>query len=155
MDSWPASRFRELIQQILDQTEMTYSQLAGLVGIHPSQLSRWANGRIRPSFDTLRNLGEALQRHYPQLKIGPQELLTAAGYTADQGALLERAEIAQVPSGEFLGALHKALAEQRSQIEAIAQRLAEENARLDGMIGRIERLMAQQQAQQQEHRDIA
>ncbi|MEO3869428.1 helix-turn-helix transcriptional regulator [Nonomuraea sp. B12E4] len=76
---WPADRLKALIDRILDSTGLNQAKLAGLVGINPSQVSRWINGSSRPKFETLAGLGIALQARYPSLGIGPEEL-TASVY---------------------------------------------------------------------------
>lgn len=80
---WPGPRFKALIDRILDETGLNKAQFAALVGINPSQVSRWTNGSTRPKFDTLLALGAAIRQQYPHLDIGPSELTAAAGYSAD------------------------------------------------------------------------
>lgn len=81
---WPADRFKALIDRILDETGLNKAQLAALVGINPSQVSRWYNGSTRPRFDTLTGLGAALRDRHPHLRLGPRELTAAAGYSTDE-----------------------------------------------------------------------
>lgn len=85
---WPANRFKALIDRILDETGLNKAQLAALVGINPSQVSRWYGGSTRPRFETLTGLGAALRSHYPRLGIGPSELTIAAGYSTDEAEQL-------------------------------------------------------------------
>lgn len=79
---WPSDRFKALIDRILDETGLNKAQLAALLGINPSQVSRWTNGSTRPKFDNLVGLGESLKRRFPAINVGAAELLAAAGYSA-------------------------------------------------------------------------
>lgn len=81
--NWPADRFKALIDGILGETGLNKAQLASLVGMNPSQISRWTNGAGRPRFDSLLGLGRALQERYPDLRVGPSQLAAAAGYSTD------------------------------------------------------------------------
>ncbi|MET9339208.1 helix-turn-helix transcriptional regulator [Nonomuraea sp. NPDC003804] len=113
---WPADRFKALIDRILDETGLNKAQLAGLVGINPSQISRWTNGSARPRFDTIKDLGEALRLRYPNLSVAPDELIasvypvqgdmaaslppmqaTAAGSVGDSPAETPRPQLAVIP----------------------------------------------------------
>lgn len=87
--TWPADRFKAFIDRILDETGLNKAQLAALVGINPSQISRWTNGSTRPRFDTLAALGQALQERFPRLDAGPLAILAAAGYSTDPQELQE------------------------------------------------------------------
>ncbi|MGW4406583.1 helix-turn-helix domain-containing protein [Nonomuraea sp. NPDC004702] len=80
---WPADRFKALIDRILDETGLNKAQLAALVGINPSQVSRWYSGATRPRFETLTGLGAALRDRHPQLRLGPADLTAAAGYSTE------------------------------------------------------------------------
>ncbi|WP_143737068.1 helix-turn-helix transcriptional regulator [Microbispora sp. GKU 823] len=81
--SWPADRFRALLDDVMRQTQLSQAQLAAYVPIDQSQLSRWRSGASRPRYESLATLGRALQREHPELGIGPDEILAAAGYTTD------------------------------------------------------------------------
>lgn len=78
--AWPADRFRVALDRILDETGLNQTEIAALVPMDPSQLSRWRSGSTRPKFDSLVALGDALRSRYPRLNIGPNQLLEAAGY---------------------------------------------------------------------------
>jgi Helix-turn-helix. len=77
----PPPSLGDLIGHILAELDITKAKLAGLVGMNPSQLSRWTSGATKPSFESLVKLGEALVERYPHLGIGPAELLAAGGYS--------------------------------------------------------------------------
>ncbi|MBB6556258.1 helix-turn-helix domain-containing protein [Nonomuraea rubra] len=82
--SWPVDRFRELIDQILRDTGLPQVQLAALVPMDQSQLSRWKAGTSKPKHESLQSLGVALAEHYPHLGIGPDELINSV-YPRDTG----------------------------------------------------------------------
>lgn len=73
--SWPVDRFRELIDHILRETELPQAQLAALIPMDQSQLSRWKSGSSKPKPESLQSLGKALALQYPELGIGPAELI--------------------------------------------------------------------------------
>ncbi|WP_433520058.1 helix-turn-helix domain-containing protein (plasmid) [Nonomuraea sp. CA-143628] len=78
---WPADRFKALIDRTLDETGLNKAQLAALLGINPSQVSRWINGSTRPRFDNLVALGNALNARFPNLDVTVADVLAAAGYS--------------------------------------------------------------------------
>lgn len=71
---WPADAFRALLDRILDETDMSQVQLAALVPMDQSQLSRWKSGTSKPKYESLIALGKALQLRYPALGLGPDEV---------------------------------------------------------------------------------
>lgn len=71
---WPVERFRAMIDDILRRSGMTKVQLAALIPIDQSQISRWANGTSRPKYESLHALGVALRTRYPDLGVGPDDL---------------------------------------------------------------------------------
>ncbi|WP_338070996.1 helix-turn-helix transcriptional regulator [Actinomadura bangladeshensis] len=77
---WSPATFKALLERILAQTGMTQAELAALIPMHPSQITRWKTGRARPEYDRLKTLGAALRERHPGLRIGEAELLAAAGY---------------------------------------------------------------------------
>lgn len=81
---WPADRFEALLDRILDETGQNKAQLAGLLGINPSQIGRWMSGSTRPRVETLQALGAALAARFPELGVGFKELATAAGYLDEE-----------------------------------------------------------------------
>lgn len=81
---WPANRFEALLDRILDETGQNKAQLAGLLGINPSQIGRWMSGATRPKVETLQALGAALAARFPELGVGFKELATAAGYLDEE-----------------------------------------------------------------------
>lgn len=74
---WPVDHFRALIDQILRETGLTQGALAALVPMNQSQLSRWKEGLAKPKHESLVALGAALQERYPDLNIGPEELVAS------------------------------------------------------------------------------
>lgn len=78
---WPADRFKALIDRVLDETGLNKAQLAALLGINPSQVSRWTSGSTRPRFDNLVALGTALNARFPALDVSVLDVLAAAGYS--------------------------------------------------------------------------
>ncbi|MFB4280785.1 helix-turn-helix domain-containing protein [Nonomuraea sp. MTCD27] len=87
--SWPVDRFRELIDQILRDTGLPQVQLAALVPMDQSQLSRWKSGSSKPKPESLQALGEALVERYPHLGIGPDELIDTV-YPRDTTEVVDR-----------------------------------------------------------------
>lgn len=75
--SWPVDRFRDLIDHILRETGLPQVQLAALVPMDQSQLSRWKSGSSKPKYESLQSLGEALAERFPDLGIGPEELIAS------------------------------------------------------------------------------
>ncbi|MFI7691711.1 helix-turn-helix domain-containing protein [Nonomuraea sp. NPDC049655] len=75
--SWPVDRFRELIDHVLRETGLPQVQLAALVPMDQSQLSRWKSGSSKPKYESLQSLGEALVERYPHLGIGPEEMIAS------------------------------------------------------------------------------
>lgn len=74
---WPVDRFRDLIDHILRETGLPQVQLAALVPMDQSQLSRWKSGSSKPKYESLQALGEALAQQYPDLGIGPRDLISS------------------------------------------------------------------------------
>ncbi|TYB69645.1 helix-turn-helix transcriptional regulator [Nonomuraea sp. PA05] len=97
--SWPVDRFRELIDQILRDTGLPQVQLAALVPMDQSQLSRWKSGSSKPKPESLKALGEALAEHYAHLGIGPDELIDTV-YPRDATEGADRDNIQEVHSPE-------------------------------------------------------
>lgn len=75
--SWPVDRFRELIDHILRETGLPQVQLAALVPMDQSQISRWKAGTSKPKPESLYALGSALADRFPEVGIGPSELVAA------------------------------------------------------------------------------
>lgn len=88
---WPADRFKALIDRTLDETGLNKAQLAALLGINPSQVSRWTNGSTRPRFDNLVALGTALNARFPALDVSVTDVLAAAGYSTGEPTTEEAA----------------------------------------------------------------
>lgn len=80
--SWPVERFTALLERVLREAGLTQRDLAALIPIDSSQITRWKRGDARPGFDALRTLGEAIRADYPDLDVGPGDFLAAAGYDA-------------------------------------------------------------------------
>ncbi|WP_433330112.1 helix-turn-helix domain-containing protein [Spirillospora sp. CA-294931] len=78
---WPSATFAELLERILEETGMSQVDLAGMIPIDPSQITRWKSGSARPGFDKIQALGAGIRERYPGLRLGEPELLAAAGYT--------------------------------------------------------------------------
>lgn len=75
--SWPVDRFRELIDHILRETGLPQVQLAALVPMDQSQISRWKAGTSKPKPESLYALGSALADRFPHVGIGPSDLIAA------------------------------------------------------------------------------
>jgi transcriptional regulator with XRE-family HTH domain len=95
--SWPADRFRDLIDHILRETGLPQAQLAALVPMDQSQLSRWKSGFSKPKYESLQSLGRALAERFPDLGVGPEELIASvypreAAVDADLPLMQARAE---------------------------------------------------------------
>lgn len=154
----PSPSLGDLIGHVLDELQITKAKLAGLVGMNPSQLSRWTTGHTKPSYESVLRLGEALAEHYPHLGIGPAELLAAAGYSSDTAAHGPPSEAstvrakARVPAPETLqvadtlkelleavGIRMVAIETQLSDVRNEVARLREENASLRAELEDIRR----------------
>lgn len=149
---WPADRFKALLDRILDETGLNKAQLAALVGINPSQVSRWYNGSTRPRFDTLTGLGAALRERHPQLHIGPAELTVAAGYSTDDASPPSRAApVPNLPS--HLAGMEDPSPKEAAMLEYIAamqQQIREINEKVDAMAAEREREREGNGTQQQQ-----
>jgi transcriptional regulator with XRE-family HTH domain len=79
--AWPVDRLRALLDHVHNETGLPQAQIAALVPMTQSQFSRWKSGSSRPKYESLLTLGESLRKRFPDIGVGPDELLTAAGYT--------------------------------------------------------------------------
>lgn len=79
---WPVDRFREMLDRILKQTGLTQGDLAALVPMDQSQLSRWKSGSSRPKYDNLSAFADAVEASHPSIGVSKQEILASAGYGA-------------------------------------------------------------------------
>lgn len=141
--NWPADRFRDLMERILSETGLPQAQLAALVPMDQSQLSRWKSGSSKPKFESLQALGEALQAQYPELGIGPDDL-TASVYPSgeqpqspDEPSPSEHSEDAEEddsPISPYIKGL----------LERVDQRLAEVNEQLAEQSRQIKELRREQ-----------
>ncbi|MEV4179879.1 helix-turn-helix domain-containing protein [Streptosporangium canum] len=141
--SWPVDLLRALLDRILDETGMSQSQLAALVPMDQSQLSRWKSGGSRPRFESLVALGEALREKHSHLNIGPDEFVIAGGYKTDRDQNPEKLETENVSSPQSM--IETALNE---QLEA---RLTAMQSRQDELLHEIRKLSRQIDDLQQRH----
>jgi transcriptional regulator with XRE-family HTH domain len=141
--SWPVDLLRALLDRILDETGMSQSQLAALVPMDQSQLSRWKSGGSRPRFESLEALGRALRENYSHLNIGPDELVVAGGYKIDRDQNPEKLETENIAPQQSV--IEAALNE---QLEA---RLAAMQSRQDELLHEIKKLSRQMDDLQQRH----
>lgn len=137
--SWPAERFRALLDDVMRRTQLSQAQLAAYVPIDQSQFSRWKAGGSRPSYERLAALGRALQREHPELGIGPEEVLAAAGYSTDAQEELVAAETrAAAPTPQLdpaPTARQQTVDEMRKEMAMLmAQMSPKERANLDAAI---------------------
>jgi len=58
----------------------TRERIGALAGVHKSQVSRWASGEQRPTYDTAARLAGRLRAEQPGLA---DEVIAAAGYSPD------------------------------------------------------------------------
>lgn len=168
--SWPVDRFRELIDQILRETGLPQVQLAALVPMDQSQLSRWKSGSSKPKHESLQSLGEALAKQYPDLGVGPEELIAvvyprravldatlpafeagAAGSVAPAAAPPrptlppELGDIQDPTPAE--AAMLAYLAAMQEELRILNAKIEEQNAKLDALAG--ERTRAENGAREQ------
>jgi len=141
--SWPVDLLRALLDRILDETGMSQSQLAALVPMDQSQLSRWKSGGSRPRFESLVALGEALREKHSHLNIGPDEFVIAGGYKTDRDQNPEKLETENVspPQSVIEAAVNE-------QLEA---RLAAMQSRQDELLHEIKKLSRQMDDLQRRH----
>lgn len=138
--SWPAEQFRALLDDVMRRTQLSQAQLAAYVPIDQSQFSRWKAGTSRPGYERLATLGRVLQREHPELGIGPEEVLAAAGYTTDTQQDLDTAETrAAAPTPHLESAAQSSkrqtVDEMRAEMDKLmAQMSPKERANLDAAI---------------------
>src|SRR5690242_1412363 len=78
---WDPERFRTLLKQILNRTELNQQQLGELAGRSRSQANRWLRAVNQPEFEPLARLVDGLGQFGPQIQNLGFELLEAAGYS--------------------------------------------------------------------------
>jgi transcriptional regulator with XRE-family HTH domain len=61
----------------VERTGLTKSDIAKIAGTHRSQVSRWASGEQRPSYERTMRLAAHLRPRHPELA---EELVAATGY---------------------------------------------------------------------------
>jgi transcriptional regulator with XRE-family HTH domain len=79
---WNPAEFGSVLEAIKDATGMSQRDLAGLAGVHHSQVSRWKKGTHQPGYDKVVRLAAASRDKYPELGDLTPALLKAAGYGA-------------------------------------------------------------------------
>lgn len=72
--AWPVEALRKLIDRVLKETGLVQSQLADLVPVDQSALSKWRSGSSKPKYESLIAMGAALRERYPQLGLGPDDV---------------------------------------------------------------------------------
>lgn len=80
MDSWDSVRFREVLEQIKNRTDLSQEQLARLAGRHRTQFNRWTRAENQPRYDAVSRLASAIIADHPEAADLAEQLLTAAGY---------------------------------------------------------------------------
>lgn len=53
--------FRDTLKDLMTEFRLNQTQLAGLIGVKPSQVSEWLNGKAKPGFDNIKAIATALQ----------------------------------------------------------------------------------------------
>lgn len=156
--SWPVDLLRALLDRILDEADMSQAQLAALVPIDQSQLSRWKIGSSRPRFESLAALGTALHRKHPQLGIGPDDLLVAGGYKTEAEGEEDPDHFGTETISPTEKALNDQIAKQIASMEAIRRQqdeLLEEVRGLRRQVDDLHRRQKQQEYGESVKRDTA
>jgi transcriptional regulator with XRE-family HTH domain len=140
--NWPVDRFGDLLSRIFRETGLNRAKLAGLVGMNPSQVSRWLTGANKPNAESLVAIGEVLRKRYPDLDVGPDELLASVygPLLSDSEAPPTTAVPGQVaPSrvsgtGDGTSAIDAALKQIEAVAAALRAEMQEEIAKRDEVI---------------------
>lgn len=150
---WRPDALRTLVDRVLKETGMSQAQLAALVPMDQSALSKWRSGTSKPKYEGLVSLGAALRDQFPQLGLGPDDVAaTVYPRTADApvaeptAAPVSDAELAGITAVDMIRAAVRAELEPlrekaRSQEEAIAllteevRALRQQNADRNGTTG--------------------
>lgn len=123
--TWPVDAFRKLLDRILEETDMSQAQLAALVPMDQSQLSRWKSGSSKPRPESLVALGLALRARYPALKLGPDEVMAVvypgASTVAETPAVPREAERFAMEQADLIRALMRE--ELRAELEPVHEEL--------------------------------
>ena len=53
--------FREILKDLMIEFRLNQTQLANLIGVKPSQVCEWLNGKAKPGFDNIKAIAIALQ----------------------------------------------------------------------------------------------
>jgi transcriptional regulator with XRE-family HTH domain len=77
---WDPGEFGRLLAAAIRQAGVTPQRFAQASGLSQSLISRWLNGKTRPSYDNLARLGAALAQRDPALAGAVPGLFAAAGY---------------------------------------------------------------------------
>lgn len=48
--------FKEILKEILSDSDKTQTELARKINVKPSQISEWLKGKANPGYETLRNI---------------------------------------------------------------------------------------------------
>lgn len=130
--SWPVDALRQLLDRILDETGMSQAQLASLVPMDQSALSKWRSGSSKPKHESLVAMGVALSQFHPKLGLGPDDLVSvvypvtpiSAGRKEDREPSPSDAEQAGMDAVDaYRAALRKELEPLREQVQELTEQV--------------------------------
>lgn len=52
--------FKDTLKDLMIEFRLNQTQLANLIGVKPSQVSEWLNGKAKPGFDNIKAIAMAL-----------------------------------------------------------------------------------------------
>ncbi|MFD9949989.1 helix-turn-helix domain-containing protein [Nonomuraea sp. NPDC059023] len=138
-----------MIDRILNETSMSQAQLASLVPMDQSQLSRWRTGSSKPKHESLVAMGKALRKRYPAIGVGPEEM-TAAVYSDDPAHLqlddtqTAPASVAEKAAMDQVDAIRAAM---RAELEPLRRQVSEQQEDLAAVRDEL-RALREQRADQ-------
>jgi transcriptional regulator with XRE-family HTH domain len=80
VNTWDASAFASLLDEIRERTGLSQAAMARLAGFDQSRITRWKSGQNRPDYDSIVSLVTGVTGTHPGVMDMAPRLFTAAGY---------------------------------------------------------------------------
>ena len=93
-----ASKTGKLIRELRTEKGLTQQELASLLGVSPTAVSKWENGRGLPDISMLEPLVKVLQVTFAEIILGERAAHEAAGTEAVMNKTEEPAKAAGAPA---------------------------------------------------------